>query len=245
MFESGLDGVTFTSGGSRLLGGFYKSAGKSPRPTAVLLHGLPGIEKNLDIAYRLRDLGWNCLYFHFRGSWGSEGTFSLANLADDTRAAVEWVLKQPSVDRGRVVLVGGSTGSYPALVCGAADPRIRAIVGVSPLIEPRAFEFPAKMAEEFAGMLHGVTGQNLRDQWRDLPPLENSLRAFAPRPLLLVTAGRDRIFPPSHYSEAINGLSNLQWIHNEKSDHGFSDCRPWLTRAVADWLLATLPEELI
>ena len=66
-FEAGLDGVTFTSKGYRLLGGFYKAAGATPRPTAVLLHGLPGIEKHLDIAYRLRDLGWNCLYFHFRG----------------------------------------------------------------------------------------------------------------------------------------------------------------------------------
>jgi hypothetical protein len=25
----------------------------------------PGIEKHLDIAYALRDSGWNCLYFHF------------------------------------------------------------------------------------------------------------------------------------------------------------------------------------
>jgi predicted alpha/beta-fold hydrolase len=65
-FEAGLDGVTFTSKGCRLLGGFYKAAGDAPLPTAVLLHGLPGIEKHLDIAYRLRDLGWNCLYFHFR-----------------------------------------------------------------------------------------------------------------------------------------------------------------------------------
>ena len=89
--EAGLDGVTFTSKGCRLLGGFYKAAGDAPRPTAVLLHGLPGIEKHLDIAYRLRDLGWNCLYFHFRGCWGSEGAFSLAGLADDTRAAVEWI----------------------------------------------------------------------------------------------------------------------------------------------------------
>ena len=39
---------------SRLLGGFYKGAGQGRRPTAVLVHGLPGIEKNLDIAYRRR-----------------------------------------------------------------------------------------------------------------------------------------------------------------------------------------------
>ncbi len=236
-FEAGLDGVAFTSKGCRLLGGFYKAAGDTSRPTAVLLHGLPGIEKHLDIAYRLRDLGWNCLYFHFRGCWGSGGAFSLSGLVDDTRAAVEWVLKQPPVDKDRIALIGGSTGSHPALVYGAADQCIRAIVGVSPLIEPRAFQFPREMSDEFAEMLNGVTGQELREQWQALPPLTDSLRAFAPRPLLLVTAGKDNIFPPSPYADSIVVLPNIQLVHNEESDHGFSACRPWLVRTVTDWLV--------
>jgi len=242
-FEAGLDGVTFTSKGCRLLGGFYKAAGAAPRPTAVLLHGLPGIEKHLDIAYRLRDLGWNCLYFHFRGCWGSEGMFSLAGLADDTSAAVEWVLKQQSVDKGRIALIGASTGSYPALICGGADPRIRAIVGVSPLIEPRAFQFPGEMADEFAGMLNGITGQDLREQWQALPSLADSLRSFAPRPILLVAAGKDAIFPPTHYADSIARLANVQLICNEESDHGFSACRSWLAQTVTEWLAAVFPEE--
>jgi pimeloyl-ACP methyl ester carboxylesterase len=239
-FKAGLDGVTFTSNGCRLLGGFYKAAGDTPRPTAALLHGLPGIEKHLDIAYRLRDLGWNCLYFHFRGCWGSEGAFSLAGLAGDTRAAVEWALKQPSVDKDRIALIGCSTGSHPALVYGAGDQRVRAMVGVSPLIEPRAFQFPEDMAGEFAGMLNGVTGQSLLDQWLALPPLMDSLRAFSPRPILLVAAGKDAIFPASHYADSIASFPNIQLTCDEESDHGFSACRPWLARTVADWLVATM-----
>jgi uncharacterized protein len=239
-FEAGLDGVMFTSNGCRLLGGFYKGAGIGPRPTALLIHGLPGIEKHLDIAYRLRDLGWNCLYFHFRGCWGSEGVFSLTGLADDTRAAVEWVCAQPPVDRNRIALIGCSTGSHPSLVCGADDPRIRAIVGVSPLIEPRAFRFPEDMADEFAGMLNGITGRVLREQWQALPPLAESLRAFAPRPILLVAADKDALFPASDYEDSVAAIPSIQLIRNEKSDHGFSACRPWLARAVTDWLVATL-----
>jgi uncharacterized protein len=239
-FEAGLDGVTFTSKGCRLLGGFYKAAGDTPRPTAILLHGLPGIEKHLDIAYGLRDLGWNCLYFHFRGCWGSEGSFSLAGLADDTRAAAEWVLQQPPVDKDRVALIGASTGSHPALVCGAADSRIGAIVGVSPLIEPRAFRFPDEMAGEFARMLSGITGRDLQEQWQALPSLADSLRAFAPRPLLLVTAGKDSIFPASHYADFIAGFSNTQLISNEESDHGFSASRRWVVQTVTGWLVARM-----
>src|SRR5215470_10274972 len=104
-FEAGLDGVTLESQGSRLLGAFYRGAGEGPRPTAVLLHGLPGIEKHLDVAYRLRDLGWSCLAFHPRGSWGSEGSYSLAGVADDIRAAVDWALAHPAVDPDRLTLI--------------------------------------------------------------------------------------------------------------------------------------------
>ena len=237
-FEAGLDGVTFTSEGCKLLGGFYRAEGEAPRPTVVLAHGTPGIEKHLDIAYALRDLGWNCLYFHFRGSWGSEGSFSFTGLADDTRAAVEWVLQQPSVDRDRVALVGGSMGGHAALLLGAADPRIRALVSISPLVEPRKWELPKDMADHFATMLNGVTGQDLLQQWKDVQPLSDSLRSLASRSLLLVTGDKDDLWPPSHYADFVAALPNLRWARAKEGDHAFSTCRPWLVRTVTDWLVA-------
>lgn len=224
-FEAGLDGVTFASNGSRLLGGFYKAAGETPRPTAILLHGLPGIEKHLDIAYALRDRGWNCLYFHFRGSWGSTGAYSIEGLADDTRAAVEWTLQQPSVDKNRIALLGASTGSHPAFLCGAAEPHVSAIVGISPVVEPRAFQFPKDMADEFAGMLHGVTGHDLVQQWEALPSLAESIKEFSPRKILLVTAGKDTIFPYSDYADAVSELPHVEWAQSDESDHSFSSHR--------------------
>jgi hypothetical protein len=100
------------------------------------------------------------------------------------------------------------------------------------------------MADEFAGMLKGITGQGLREQWQALPSLTTSARAFAPRPILLVAAGKDAIFPASHYADFIAELPNIQLIRNEESDHGFSACRPWLARTVTDWLVATLGASL-
>jgi len=240
VFEAGLDGVTFISAGCKLLGGFYRGAGDTPRPTAVLVHGLPGIEKHLDIAYRLRDLGWNCLYFHFRGCWGSAGAYSLAGLIDDTREAVDWVARQPSVDRERIALVAGSTGAHPAVMLGAVDERVRTIVGISPVIVPGAFEFPRTMADEFAGMLLGVTGDELLNQWQALEPLSEPMRAFAPREILVIAAGRDTIFPASQYAASIAALPNVTFVQEDDSDHGFSASRPWLVRAVTDWLVAKL-----
>jgi hypothetical protein len=80
----------------------------------------------------------------------------------------------------------------------------------------------------------------LLEQWKGLPPLADSMRAFAPRPLLLVAADKDDIFPPSHYADAIAGLPNVLLMRNGDSDHGFSACRPWLVRTVTDWLIARL-----
>jgi fermentation-respiration switch protein FrsA (DUF1100 family) len=240
MFEAGLDGVTFASSGCKLLGGFYRGAGDSPRPTAILLHGLPGIEKNLDIAYALRELGWNCLYFHFRGSWGSEGAYSLAGLADDTRAAVGWTLRKPSVDANRLVLIGGSAGGHTVLLSAATDPRIRAVVGIAPLIDPRTFDLGPSMANEFADMLSGVSGETLGMQWRELPPLTDHMGAMSSRPILLVTGDKDDLFPPSHYADFAAALPSVRWERAREGDHAFSTCRPWMVRTVTEWLVANV-----
>jgi dipeptidyl aminopeptidase/acylaminoacyl peptidase len=235
-FEAGVDGATFASQGSRLLGAFYRGAGEGPRPTAILLHGLPGIEKHLDLAYRLRDLGWNCLSFHFRGCWGSGGAYSIAGLADDTRAAVDWTLQQPAVDPDRIVLIGGSTGGYTALLYATFDPRARAVVALCPFIDPREFDFPPEMAEEFAGMLSAVSGHDLLDEWQRLEPLASHFAALASRPLLLVTGDRDELSPPTHYTDFVAALPHVQWARNAEGDHSFSTCRPWLVRTVTEWL---------
>ena len=55
-FNARIDGVLFSSKGYKLVGGFYGAAGETPRPTVILLHGVPGVEMNLDLAYALRDI---------------------------------------------------------------------------------------------------------------------------------------------------------------------------------------------
>ncbi|MDX1614480.1 MAG: hypothetical protein R3300_09230, partial [Candidatus Promineifilaceae bacterium] len=62
--HEGQIGVVFASEGWPLLGTLYLTAEATPGPTAILLHGLPGIEKNVDLAHALRQAGWNSLIFH-------------------------------------------------------------------------------------------------------------------------------------------------------------------------------------
>jgi predicted alpha/beta-fold hydrolase len=56
----------------------YSPTGAGPHPTIIICHGLPGNEKNLDLAQALRRAGWNAVTFNYRGSWGSPGNFRFA-----------------------------------------------------------------------------------------------------------------------------------------------------------------------
>ena len=84
--HEGIIGVTFDSDGNRLVGVAYLARGREPKPTALLLHGCPGLEQNLDIATTLRDRGWNAVMFHYRGCWGSAGRYDLRTIGRDVRA---------------------------------------------------------------------------------------------------------------------------------------------------------------
>ena len=66
----------------------FVAGGKGPHPTVILMHGLPGNERNLDLAQAIRRAGWDVLTFTYRGAWGSPGDFSIANSMEDTAAAL-------------------------------------------------------------------------------------------------------------------------------------------------------------
>jgi dipeptidyl aminopeptidase/acylaminoacyl peptidase len=241
-FPAGLDGVTFSSGGCRLLGAFYRAAGNGPRPTALLVHGLPGVEKNLDVAYAMRDAGWNCLLFHFRGSWGSQGDYSLFQLTDDLYAAADWAVQQQSVDPRRLALVGHSMGGYIALTAAAHDPRFRAIVAICPLASPVRAPLSLDLFDEFANMLHGVTPTELRSQYEALPAIEASASGLAGRPILMITGGQDDVFPPDHYPPLLRVLPAIEWHELPEGDHSMSLCRGKVVSLVAPWLASHVGE---
>src|SRR5271154_1397645 len=71
------------SDGSRLMGIFLLASGVETHRTVILLHGFPGYEQNMDLAQALRRDGWNVLAVHYRGAWGSEGSFSFKHCMQD------------------------------------------------------------------------------------------------------------------------------------------------------------------
>lgn len=112
---AGMTELIIPSGNSLVAGFMYRANGPQKHPTMLLLHGLPGNERNLDVAQFVRSKGWNVLYFDYRGSWGSQGNFSFTNCVEDVVNVVEFCKKYQDslkIDTSRIVLFGHSMGAW-------------------------------------------------------------------------------------------------------------------------------------
>ena len=114
------------SQGSKMNALFFLAAGAGPHPTMLLLHGLPGNERNLDLAQAVRRAGWNVLTFTYRGAWGSEGDFSISNAIEDARVALAFLRSDAAgrtyaIDASHIVIAGHSMGGFAAAATAARD----------------------------------------------------------------------------------------------------------------------------
>jgi dipeptidyl aminopeptidase/acylaminoacyl peptidase len=246
--HEGITGVTFDSDGYRLVGTLYLARGEERKPTVLLLHGCPGLEKNLDLAVRLRDRGWNALLFHYRGCWGSAGRYDLRTIPHDVTAAVDYLTGCPLVDAGRIAVVGHSLGGWAALVTAATEPRLCAVgvygaaarlgagLGLSPdQLEQEFTRFLATTPEEFAVQLALVA-----EQMDGLA----AVTAIRPRPLLVVHGTWDRWVPVAQARElAARAGSPSRYIEVEGANHAFSWHRAELAALIAGWLGAAWNHE--
>ena len=123
---------TFNVKGDDLIVMVYVAQGEGPHPTVILYHGFPGYEKNYDLAQTLRRAGYNVMVFHYRGCWGSTGTYSIRNVLEDAEAAID-LLKTDAcrtacrVDPDKIILMGYSLGGFTALITLANHPEIKSM----------------------------------------------------------------------------------------------------------------------
>jgi pimeloyl-ACP methyl ester carboxylesterase/predicted GNAT superfamily acetyltransferase len=230
--------VALRSHGSRLVGTWFAPRGEGRRPTVLLLHGIPGVEKNWDLAYALREAGWNVLAFHYRGCWGSEGVYSLPGIVEDILAATDYLSEHPGVDLARLAGVGLSLGGWGVVMAAARDERLRAIVSMNPLVDPKAQPLDGGTFAEWAALLHGITPAETQAQWMALTPLTEVAHKLANRPTLLLTGDADELFPPEHIQPLAEAMPREagEWKRIPGARHMFGEHRAVLIRAVMDWL---------
>ena len=234
-----LEGVLINSQGSQLLGTFWRADTEGQHPTVLLLHGIPGVEKQTDLAYALREASWNCLLIHYRGCWGSTGNYSLSGIVADILAALDFLSNDPGVDTDRLVGVGLSLGGWGVVMAAARDQRLRAIVTLNPLVDPTVRPLTDDEAAEFAAMLHGITAAEVQSQWLALTPLPQVAAQLSNRPTLLLTGEADTFFSPSHAQLLADALPFAQRVRLAEAGHTFNDHRLLVIKTVLDWLTLT------
>lgn len=254
-FPPSIEELSFQSGGDRLNGLIYLADGPGPHPGVVLLHGFPGNEKNLDLAQDLRSDGFNVLFFHYRGAWGSEGDYTLTHVIEDVAAATDYLRANAETfrtDPDKIILVGHSMGGFAALQGAARDARISCVAGIAPAdmgANAAAFEAsPEAMAGFMAysgslQMLHGLTGEKIVAEVKANREAFD-LRALAPKlegkSVLLIGGDKDTSVPAERVMmpliaayEADKGIDTTAVILS--GDHSFSWSRDQLIATVIDW----------
>jgi uncharacterized protein len=251
------------SHGSNLLGVFYLAAGAGPHPTAIIFHGFPGFEQNLDLAQTLRAHGWNVLAMHYRGSWGVKGSFSFEHAAEDADTQVRFLLDPANaakyrIDTHRIVVIGHSMGGYMAASAIAHNPQVAAAVLISAWNIGQGYKNrrgsgeAATLKEEAETMsldnnlapLAGTSGLALAREIRAHQQTLNFLKLasqIAPRPVFVITAS-EGLAPSDHaLAQALQKAGDTRVIERHwDTDHSYSGQRAELADAILHWT-ANLP----
>jgi uncharacterized protein len=234
------------SGGVLINGLAYIPTGPGPHPTLVLCHGLPGNEKNLDIAQAARRAGWVAVTFNYRGAWGSPGTFSFTGNIQDAQAVLAY-LREPTharalrIDPHRIVIAGHSMGGLVAAKVGASDANLLGTILISAW-DPTRESHDARLKGMQSDMetLAGVTAQSMTADV-EAHTSELSLLATAPglahHPLLVLSSD-DGLAPGTDALVAQvrrSGGKQVMTMH-ANTDHAWSDHRIALESAILNWL---------
>lgn len=256
--------MTVPSHGKLLFGIFYLAGGTGPHPTAVLLHGFPGYEQNLDIAQFLRARGWNVLALHYRGSWGVKGDFSFAHASADADTEVRFVLDPANalkydIDTRRVIVIGHSMGGYMAASATAHNRAIAGVVLISawnPAADydaqhfataARAIAHEAKWLAAEGNMLPlaGTSAHALASEiytHRSTFNIDSLASAISPRPALIITANDGLAAVDAAFAEALSRAGDMHVArYHWNTDHAYSGRRASLCEAVFDWVQSLHP----
>jgi uncharacterized protein len=237
------------SGGVKINGVAYLASGAGAHPTFVFFHGLPGNEKNLDIAQAVRRDGWNAITVNYRGSWGSPGVFRFGNNLEDADAVLAFLrdsanARSLGIDTRRLVIAGHSMGGWVVALTAAHDRGLLGAILIS--MADMSTYGSVTRAQVAHGMsenmesLAGVTAESMADELLTGAPkwhVADATPGLARLPLLVITSN-DGLAPQSDAlvkAVRAKGNASVTSVHYP-TDHSYSDKRIAVEEAVLEWL---------
>ncbi len=207
-----------TADGLRLVGHAFPSSNGA---AVIVVHGLKGSGASmLAHAAPLIEDGFGVLLLDLRAHGGSDGRRLTHGHQEmlDLAAAYEHVAGRPDVDADRIGMLGGSMGGSLVILAGAANPGVRALVAESPYAR-----FDASAIEGFLGLgsarsrlVFVLAERMIGQEMAAIAPVDR-VPGVAPRPLLLLAGGQDRIVPAeaARRIHAAAGSNAELWFEDE------------------------------
>jgi alpha-beta hydrolase superfamily lysophospholipase len=231
------DAVDFDGDGVKLKGWWFHAAAK--RGTLVYLHGVADNRgTSVGVADHFLDRGFDVIAYDSRahGQSGGEACTYGFHEKGDLRRVLDRVTVRP------IVLMGVSMGAAVALQEAAIDPRVAAIVAVSPFSDLRtAARERAPFFASQGNIADAFTFAEAEGHFRadDVSPMAAAPHIKAP--VLVVHGDHDDETPPAHAQRifaALNEPKRLIIVPNARHSHVinaqvWNDIDAWVDRAVA------------
>lgn len=243
--------VVFKSNGSDVYGVLHLPEKISPRrpiPGVVLCHGFTGTKVEahrifVKMAWALERYGIASVRFDYRGCGDSEGDFVDATVGghiEDAMRAVDFIISQPGIDKGKIGILGFSLGGAVAsYVAGRANIKALALWAPAADLMEEAEQYQKEndlkgvkrlRAVDYCGNLIG------RHFAKELPEIQPLLEIEKYNgPAIIVHGTKDESVPLSHSLRFYRVLKkkNLPVTRClvEGSDHAFSSYQ-WEREAI-------------
>jgi hypothetical protein len=178
----GVSAVSFPTADGLALNGWFVSHTETPQFTVIVFNGNAGNRAfRAPLADALARAGLAVLLFDYRGFGGNPGSPTESGLKLDARAARDYVVARPGVDRARLVYFGESLGTGVATELAVEHPPA-ALVLRSP------FTSLIDIGRHHYSLL--PVGWLLRDRYTTIDRI-----ARVSAPILVIGGDRDRIVP--------------------------------------------------
>ncbi|OCN02086.1 hypothetical protein A7X67_04955 [Clostridium sp. W14A] len=259
-YKPTLRGILIPGIRGKLLATLYTAGSVGLHPTVLLLHGIPGNEQNEDIAQALRRNGFHVLTFHYSGSFGSEGVYSLSNNLEDANTVLDFILNDTDYgfEKSHIFAVGHSMGCF---VCGQIAAKRKEIKGAVLMMpcdigriwrigrdDPDELVKIESLLEESADWLRGASKDRFLDELKEHGEefrLESVADQLAEKPTFCVEASLDIHTPPKYHCKPFEntmqaaGKARVKVLSLE-TDHFASDYRLEMAKAVVNFLRGLL-----
>ena len=189
-----------------------------PRPVLVNIHGGPDLKEAARFLgrsnYFLNEMGVTLIYPNVRGSIGFGRQFEQldngtkrGDAIKDIGAILDWIATRPDLDRGRVVLSGGSYGGWLALEAGIVyNDRIRGIIegaGITDFVTFLEQQDPSRQITRRAEYGDERDPQ-MREYLKSLSPVTRA--ADMKKPTLILHPEKDPRVPIAQAQELVSAL---------------------------------------